>query len=287
VLLFAGGQIARNYPANWSPYRADSTFLFLFAEPEPNAAALFDPKDRSVTLFLDERTPEDALWHGPVPGFGDVKKAHGVSAVEKRQDLAAIVTKKVGRRRLQSLAVPDPRATAEAARLTGAKLDFHDSERIGDPELIAAIARLRLRRAPEELAEMRAAAAVTREAHVVAMARTRPGIYEQELVGYVEGTFARHGCVPAYNTILTVRGEVLHNTQHPTCCSRPISCCSTRAPRTGAATAPTSRARGPSAAGSRPRRATSTTSCWRPRPRRSPRSRRASATATSTCAPRA
>jgi hypothetical protein len=84
VLLMAGGWISRNYPANWSPFRADSTFLFFFPDPEPNAAALFDPKDGSVTLFLDERTPEDALWHGPVPSFADMKKAHGVTAVEKR-----------------------------------------------------------------------------------------------------------------------------------------------------------------------------------------------------------
>jgi len=214
VLLFAGGWISRNYPANWSPYRADSTFLFFFPEPEPNAAALFEPKDGTVTLFLDERTQADALWHGTVPGFADVKKAVGVDAVEKRADLAAIVRKKVGNAKLFSLAIHDPLATAEAVALTGQTLDFRDPTRIGDPDLIAAIARLRLRRAPEELADMRAAATVTREAHTVAMARTRPGIYEQELVGHVEGAFARHGCVPAYNTILSVRGEVLHNHQH-------------------------------------------------------------------------
>jgi Xaa-Pro aminopeptidase len=55
---------------------------------------------------------------------------------------------------------------------------------------------------------------VTREAHVGAMAKTRPGVREQELVGVVEGAFARHGCVPAYNNILSVRGEVLHNHSH-------------------------------------------------------------------------
>src|SRR5439155_621830 len=91
VLLFAGGWMARNYPANWWPFRADSTFLFLFPEPEPDAAALFDPKDGSVTLFLGERTPEDALWHGPVPGFRDLEKGLGVTAIEKRTDLAAVV----------------------------------------------------------------------------------------------------------------------------------------------------------------------------------------------------
>jgi Xaa-Pro aminopeptidase len=214
VLLFAGGWIARNYPANWWPFRADSTFLFFFPEPEPDAAALFDPKDGSVTLFLAERTPEDALWHGPVPSFADVKTALGVTAVEKRSELAAVLKKKVGKRKVRSVAIHDAATTAEAARLSGQDLDFRNPARVGDPALIAAIASMRLRRAPEEVAEMRAAASVTREAHVVAMAHTRAGIYEQELVGHVEGTFARHGCVPAYSTILSVRGEVLHNHAH-------------------------------------------------------------------------
>ncbi|MFY9341408.1 MAG: aminopeptidase P family protein [Planctomycetota bacterium] len=214
VLLMAGGWIARNYPANWQPFRADSTFLFFFAEPEPNAAALFDPKDGSVTLFLDERTQADALWHGPVPSFADVKKLTGVDAVEKRGELAKVVARKVGRRKVRTVAIPDQRATAEAIAITGEPLDFFAAKSAGAPDLLQAIARLRNHRSDEELAEMRQAAAVTREAHTVAMARTRPGIYEQELVGHVEGTFARNGCVPAYNTILSVRGEVLHNHAH-------------------------------------------------------------------------
>lgn len=214
VLLLAGGWISRNYPANWGPFRADSTFLFFFAHPEPNAAALFDPKDKSVTLFLDERTPEDALWHGPVPSFADMKKAHGVTAVQKRSDLATEVKKKVGKRPVRTVAIADPRATAEAKSITGEALDFYKAADVGQKELLLAIAKLRSHKAADELAEMRIAAAVTREAHTVAMARTRPGIYEQELVGHVEGTFVRHGCVPAYGTILSVRGEVLHNHAH-------------------------------------------------------------------------
>lgn len=214
VLLMAGGWISRNYPANWNPFRADSNFLFFFAEPEPNAAALFDPKDQSVTLFLDERTPEDALWHGPVPSFVEMKKAHGVTAVQKRADLGKEVAKKVGKRRVRTVAIADPRATAEALAITGEALDFSRPATAGDKDLLLTIAKLRHHKSADEVADMRIAAAVTREAHTAAMAHTRPGIYEQQLVGHVEGAFARHGCVPAYGTILSVRGEVLHNHAH-------------------------------------------------------------------------
>lgn len=214
VLLMAGTHISRNYPANFSPFRADSSFLFLFPDPEPNSAALFDPKDKSVTLFLDERTAEEALWHGPVPSFAEMKKTVSVTAVEKRADLAAFAKKKCGKRQIRGLAIADPRTTAELKSITKERLDFMSATKIGHKDLLLTLAKLRNHRTPEEIAEMRTAAAVTREAHTVAMARTRPGIYEQELAGLVEGTFARHGCVPAYNTILSVRGEVLHNNEH-------------------------------------------------------------------------
>ncbi|MEC7725439.1 MAG: aminopeptidase P N-terminal domain-containing protein, partial [Planctomycetota bacterium] len=154
VLLMAGGWIARNYPANPGPFRADSTFLFFFPDVEPNAAALFDPKDRSVTLFLDERTDADALWHGPSASFAEVRRALGVDRVEKRSDLATLVQKKVGRRKARTLAIADPRATAEARKITGDKVDFFDDRKVGDPALLLAIAELRNHRLPEEVQEM-------------------------------------------------------------------------------------------------------------------------------------
>jgi Xaa-Pro aminopeptidase len=57
-------------------------------------------------------------------------------------------------------------------------------------------------------------AAVTKEAHLAAMAYSKPGVTEQLLAGHVEGTFAKGGCAPAYGTILSVRGEILHTHSH-------------------------------------------------------------------------
>jgi Xaa-Pro aminopeptidase len=214
VLLMAGGEVPRNYPANVSPYRADSNFLFLFDRPEPRSAALLDPADGSVTLFLPRRTADDALWHGAVPSFDEMREHHGVDRVLPVEELATQARRLAGDRPLRSLAVVDPEATALARSVTGEDLVFRDSARIGDPALVQAIGALRARKAPEEIEEMRKTAAVTVEAHTAAMAHTRVGGHEQELAGIVTGVFARHGCVPAYNNILSVRGEVLHNNHH-------------------------------------------------------------------------
>lgn len=214
VLLMAGGWSPRNYPQNPNPYRADSNVLLLIDGPEPSSALLLDPDDGTTTLFLPERTPEDALWHGPVPSFAEMREHHGVSRVAARERLTEEVRAQVGDRELHSVATADPKATALARELTGLELSFDDPARSGPPELIGALGAMRVTKDEEEIAEMRRTAVVTREAHLLAITHTRPGIYEQELAGLVEGCFARHGCVPAYGTILSVRGEVLHNHSH-------------------------------------------------------------------------
>jgi len=214
VLLMAGGWAPRNYPQNPFPFRADSNMLFFFHNPEPDAAALFDPEDRSVTLFLNERTAADALWHGTVPSFDEMAESHGVTRVAARGDLLAHVGDQAKGRRVAALAVADRDATALASQVSGDELDFADATKQGDASVIQALGRLRTTKTDDEIAEMRRTAAVTKEAHLLAITHTRPGIYEQHLAGLVDGCFVRHGCVPAYNTILSVRGEVLHNHAH-------------------------------------------------------------------------
>ncbi|MEE2888609.1 MAG: aminopeptidase P family protein [Planctomycetota bacterium] len=214
VLLVAGGEVSRNYPANVSPYRPDSNFLYFFDSPEPGSAALFDPADRSVTLYLKERTPEDALWHGAVPSFEAMLAHHGTTSVRDVGSLVESVQQQATGRQVRSIAVVDRQATELAMRATGETLEFLDSSKIADKQLIQAIGQLRAVKMPEEISAMRDTAAITVKAHEAAMAHTRAGGTEQELAGIVTGILAQHGCVPAYNNILSVRGEVLHNNHH-------------------------------------------------------------------------
>ena len=137
-----------------------------------------------------------------------------MTEVLPRASLVDSVRQIANGREIDALAVADSRANATTREITGQDLDFAAADRIGRDEVIRAIGGLRLHKGEEEIAEMRRTAEVTRQAHLAAITHTRPGIYEQELAGLVDGCFSRHGCVPAYNTILSVRGEVLHNHSH-------------------------------------------------------------------------
>ncbi len=213
LLLFAGGTIGRNYPANAYPFRADSHFLYFFESPEPGAAAWFDPGEKSVTLFLPERTVDDALWHGAVPSFAEEQARHAVAQVLPVEALESHVARLAAGRQVDTVAVADPVTTRRAREITGADVAF-EVGRVTRVEVARALAALRLFKDNHELAQMRETAKVTHDAHLLAITHSRAGVAEQHLAGFVEGTFAREGCVPAYGTILSVRGEILHSRTH-------------------------------------------------------------------------
>jgi Xaa-Pro aminopeptidase len=64
------------------------------------------------------------------------------------------------------------------------------------------------------LAEIRAAAAVTVEAHIAGMAATRLAHREAQIRAAMEGVILAHNMTTAYSSIVTVHGEVLHNNQY-------------------------------------------------------------------------
>lgn len=214
ALLCGGGEIARNGPFNAYPDRYDSNFLLFFPPLEPDACAFFDPADGRVILFLPERTEVDALWMGPRPSFAELRERLGVDEVRAVQDLEADVETLRRGRPVHGVAVSDPRTTARIRRITGAELDFWEPERIASPPLRDALAALRMFKEPAELDEIRRAGRITREAFAAVMSTTRPGVREQELAARLEHVYARHGATWCYPTILSVRGEVLHNHHH-------------------------------------------------------------------------
>jgi Xaa-Pro aminopeptidase len=213
VLLFAGGECPRNLPANCYPYRADSNFLFFFGSAEPDACAFFDP-DGEVTLFLKERSVESALWMGPLPPFDEARESMDVDRVLDVERLEEHIRRLARGRKIESLAVADSASQVRARAIAGADLEFRDPKKLASLELRRALAKLRVRKAAEELGEMREAASVTSRAFHATMSATRPGVSEGELYARVVRCFTAESACEAYATTLSVRGEVLHNHRH-------------------------------------------------------------------------
>jgi len=215
ALLSAGGPRARNYPDNTYPYRADSHFLFFFPPPESGAAALFDPADGTVTLYLAARTLEDALWAGPVPSFDEMRETLRVDAVVARSAMEDDVHRRANGRTVGGVAVADSRTLAAVRRITGADLVFGDPARMCSTDSLRdALSGPRMRKRGPEIDELRRAGDVSAAAFRDAMAVSRPGVTEQQVHGVLEGTFLRGGGVPGFTSIVSVRGEILHNHDH-------------------------------------------------------------------------
>lgn len=206
VLLLANGQRNRNLPLNKVPFRQDSTFLYFTGCALPDAAALLGPD--GFELFLPEKDADDALWHGETPSNEAIGAALGADTVRPLHALEG----RVRALRPYTLAVADEGRNGQVSAWLDRPLAFGRDH--GDLALVDAVIALRRAKGPEELDELRAAAAATGHAFRATMASTRPGGHERGLTTLFQAVLAFHGCVEGYDTILTQAGEVLHNHAH-------------------------------------------------------------------------
>ena len=206
VLLMANGVRARNLPMNALPWRQDSSFLYYTGCDLPDAGALIE--DGALTLYLPEVGPDDALWHGPSPTNDERAQALGADAW---RPITELETRARAAKPLV-LAVGDTEVNRRVTDWTGVPLVFGSQN--GSDALIDAIIAQRRVKSDAELDAMRVAARHSKAAHEAVIAATRPGTHERTLNALFTAVLAARGCTTGYGTILTQRGEVLHNHHH-------------------------------------------------------------------------
>ena len=200
ILLVGHRPVHRNFLANQYAFRQDSTFLYFVGLASEGAAAVIEA-DGHTTLYLPVPEKGDALWHGAAPSFEAQRDRAGADAVKPRSALVP------GDH--HALPITEPQANAEASHLSGRSLDPRRPTS-GSPAMLEAVVAQRLTRDAHEVAAMRRAAEVTGQAHLAGITATRVGTTENAVQAVIDGTFAMHGMRPAYPSIVTVRGEVLH-----------------------------------------------------------------------------
>lgn len=206
ALFFAGLPRARNYPANAYPFRAESHFLYFAGAGAPGAALLVE-RGRS-TLLLPRPEKDHALWHGEPPSLEAARAASGAHDVRFTDELA----EHVRGREVATLPANDAATAAWQSSLLGRALEPGGGARVAgaDARLADAVIALRLRQDDAALAEIRAAIAITERAHRAAARATRPGVREAAPRAAFEAELTLAGVAPAYGSIVTVHGEVLH-----------------------------------------------------------------------------
>jgi Xaa-Pro aminopeptidase len=203
ALVLSGDAPPRTYAASTYPFRAASHFLYFVGVSFRRAALLFD--GGASTLFLEPSTPADALWHGPSPSFGEIAAKTGLR-VESIDGLAS----RLSGRQVATLAAIDALTRAWQSKLLGREITPGAHEG-ADRTLAEAVIAMRLVHDESAQAELRRAANITVDCHRRGMGATKPGLYERHVRAAMEEPMWAAGAAPAYGSIVTTHGEVLHN----------------------------------------------------------------------------
>lgn len=207
VLLWSGGHLPRNFPANVFPLRASSHFLYFAGVPLRDGVLYLHRGD--LILFLDPEPAGAALWHGPQPTPETVAERIGATAVYPLADLPRFATGAA------TIPIQEPLTRSHQERILGRSLPPAHELTGEDGDLAAAIVALRLHHDDLAIAELHQAAAATVQAHRAGMNCIPQATTEAQVRGAIEGALIAQGCTPSYTSIVTTRGEVLHQDTSP------------------------------------------------------------------------
>lgn len=206
VILWSGRSSSRNYPANTYPFRASSHFLYFAGFPLANAAIRLEAG--RLELFMDDPTPADLLWHGASATRSEVAAEIGADAAYPLYHLKSCTEGTA------TIPVQDAATRLLQSQLLNRMITPSTDLRGIDLELAKAIVNLRLTHDAGAVAELRKAAAVTVEVHTAGMRATSKAQTEAQVRAAMESVMLAHNVTPAYSSIVTVQGEVLHNDRY-------------------------------------------------------------------------
>lgn len=214
LLLFPGNQeCPMNYPSNTYPFRQDSSFLYFFGIDTPGLAGVIDVDSGTDWIFGDDFTFEDVIWMGELPTVKDRAAAIGVRKTAPLAKLDEFIGQ--ARKHDRPIHFLPPYRPETLARLSELLILRPQKVKQGvSAELTRAVVEQRSTKSEAEVAEIERSLSVSREMYSVAMAMVRPGLYEREVVGAIEGLALARSCMTAFPTILSMDGHVFHNQSH-------------------------------------------------------------------------
>ena len=214
LILFLGNdESPMNYPANPYHFRQDSSFLYFFGLDSPGLVGIIDVDENMEVIFGNDVSVEDIIWMGDQPLLKN--QAEGVGVKETAPLSKRIEFIKAAREKKRSIHFLPAYRTEILLRLehllgikSGSVNDYSSEE------LIRAVVNLRSIKISDEIDQIEKALIASYEMHTTAFKMAKPGVYESEIAGVIEGIALSHGGNIAFPIILTINGQILHNHYH-------------------------------------------------------------------------
>lgn len=212
ILIMGNEEAPRNYVDNPYPFRQDSHFLYYAAVNRAGLALLIEPDGRSIVFGTPEHR-DDIIWHGPHATLEDLAGAAGISDFEDIGDLGDRLAE-LRKGGVDVHFLPPYRAQRRftLARLLG--LDPREVAAQTSVELVRAVAAQRSVKEEVEIAEIEDAMAVTALMYRATMRAARAGLTEARVAAIHRMEAVARDRSQAFSPIVTVAGEVLHNTSY-------------------------------------------------------------------------
>jgi len=219
MIFLANEEAPMNYPANTYHYRQDSSFLYFFGLASPGLAAVIDADEGTDTLYGDDIGIEDIIWEGDLPKLKDRALEAGVRRTKPRQAFDEDVRAALAAGRTVHY-LPPYRADNKIALSGLLGIPIGELKAKASPAMIKAAVDQRIIKSKEEIREIECAVAVSREMYLAAMKLAKPGRYEYQVSGAMEGIALAYGMHLAFPPIVTVNGQIFHMHSHDNVLSR-------------------------------------------------------------------
>jgi Xaa-Pro aminopeptidase len=209
VAVFPSAPVAlRNRDVEHS-YRQDSDLHYLTGLNEPESVLVLtnQHEEHRVVLFVRPKKREREIWDGPRAGVEGAVETFGADVAFPIDELGKRLPDYLGNvERLHYRLAQNEQADAtvfDCLNLLrrGGRRGVTAPEAIIDSSVH--LHEMRLRKSADELATMRRAATITRDAHLRAMKIARPGVHEYEIDAELLHVFRKHGSErAAYDSIV-------------------------------------------------------------------------------------
>ncbi|MDR1129516.1 MAG: aminopeptidase P family protein [Prevotellaceae bacterium] len=214
VVLFLGNtESPVNYAGNAYRFRQDSNFLYFFGLNLPQLAGVIDIEEGTDCIYGNDPDIEDIIWSGNLPSMEQLAAKAGISSVSPRRDLKIKLLSAIRKGRKIHFAPPyrgDSKIIlSDLLGIRIAELGNYSSK-----ALIKSIVQLRSEKEACEVEEIERACDTGYEMHTLAMRLCKPGIFEYQITGAMEGIAGAANGMTSFPSIQSQNSEILHNHSH-------------------------------------------------------------------------